>query len=355
MCLVFVLKFTHINNKTDSLRKLFLFFFLTCLTGLYSHAQERKFLFTEQKMGSPFNLVLVTDDSLKAAMLARECFALVDTLNSLFSDYDSTSELSRLNASAGKNPMMVSSRLWNLLISSGRAWQLSNHSFDITIGPLSRLWRKARKAKSFPDSLQVREQKKLVGFQQLRLNPADRSVYLPQRGMLLDLGGIAKGYVAQEVVNYLTAKGITRSLADAGGDMVMSQAPPNSRGWTIGVNIPETTDELLPKRLLLQNKAVATSGDAYQYIEHQGKKHSHIADPRTGYGITSQRNVTVIADNGALADWLATACSILSVKQAKELAIRMKAEVLITEIQNNQIIYQQTAGFGKYWKRAERL
>jgi len=333
------------------LRKLFLFFFFTCLTGLLTHAQERKFLFTENKMGSPFNLVLVTDDSLKAATLARACFDLVDTLNSLFSDYDSTSELSRLNSKAGKEPMIVSSRLWNLLISSGQAWLESSHAFDITIGPLSRLWRKARKAKRFPDSLQVAQKKALVGFQQLQLNPADHSVYLPQQDMLLDLGGIAKGYAAQAVVNYLTRKGIKQSLVDAGGDMVMTQPPPNSRGWTIGVNVPETTDDLLPQKLLLQNKAVATSGDAYQFIEHKGKKYSHIADPRTGYGISSQRNVTVIADNGAVADWLATACSILPIKEAMQLAKKMKAELLITELRNKQVLYYDSPGFKRYWKR----
>lgn len=333
------------------MRQLFLFFFLTCLSGLFTHAQERKFLFSEPKMGSPFNLLLVTDDSLKAVRLARECFALVDTLNSLFSDYDSTSELSRLNAKAGKEPMIVSSRLWNLLIDSRQAWLQSKHAFDITIGPLSRLWRKARKAKIFPDSAEVIQQKALVGFQQLQLNPADHSVYLPKKDMQLDLGGIAKGYAAQEVVNYLTRKGITQSLADAGGDMVMSHPPPNTLGWTIGVNVPETTDDLLPKKLLLQNKSVATSGDAYQYIEHNGKRYSHIADPRTGYGISSQRNVTVIADNGALADWLATACSILSIKEAMQLAKKMKAELLITELRNRKVIYYDSPGFKRYWKR----
>jgi thiamine biosynthesis lipoprotein len=346
-----VLKFTDNSNKTDTLRQLFLFFFLTCLSGLFTHAQERKFLFSEPKMGSPFNLVLVTDDSLKAVRLARECFALVDTLNSLFSDYDSTSELSRLNTRAGKEPMIVSSRLWNLLICSRQAWVYSKHAFDITIGPLSRLWRKARKAKIFPDSSEVIQQKALVGFQQLQLNPADHSLYLPKKGMQLDLGGIAKGYAAQEVVNYLTRKGITHALADAGGDMVMSQPPPNSRGWTIGVNVPETTDDLLPKKLLLQNKAVATSGDAYQYIEHKGKRYSHIADPRTGYGISSQRNVTVIADNGALADWLATACSILPIKEAMQLAKKTGSEVMITVLKNNKVQYFTSKGFQRFWKR----
>lgn len=333
------------------MRKLFLFFFLACLTGFLPHAQERKFLFTEQKMGSPFNLLLVTDDSLKAVTLARECFALVDTINSLFSDYDSTSELSRLNAKAGKEPMIVSSRLWNLLISSRQAWLQSKHSFDITIGPLSRLWRKARKEKIFPNSWEVAQRKALVGFQLLQLNPVTHSVYLPKKGMLLDLGGIAKGYAAQEVVNYLTSKGITRSLADAGGDMAMSLPPPNSRGWTIGVNVPETTDDLLPQKLLLQNKAVATSGDAYQFIEHKGKRYSHIADPRTGYGITSQRNVTVIADDGALADWLATACSILSIKEAIQLSEKTGSDIMITVMKNGKVQYFTSKGFERFWKR----
>ena len=105
-------------------------------------------------------------------------------------------------------------------------------------------------------------------------------------------------------------------MADASGDIVMSDAPPGKNGWTIGINLPENENELWDKKLELKNFAVSTSGDIYRYTIHNGKKYSHIIDPRTGYGVTSQRNVTVIAKDGATADWLATACSILPIKKA---------------------------------------
>lgn len=333
------------------MQKQIFFFFSTLLLTGQLHAQARKFHFTQQKMGSAFNLVLVSDDSAKAASLATECFSLVDSLNRIFSDYDSSSELSRLNAQAGKTARPVSSRLWKIILQSREAYLQSAHAFDITVGPLSRLWRKTRKEKKIPDSLSVVQARELVGFQHVRMNPSDSSVLLAKTGMQLDLGGIAKGYAAQELIRFLQARGIHQALLDAGGDMAMSQAPPGTHGWTIAINLPEKTDALLPRRLLLQNKAVATSGDAYQYMEYKGKKYSHIVDPRTGYGITSQRNVTVIADDGALADWLATACSILSIPEAKKLAVRKRAELLITELRNNRIVYHATRGFGRYWKQ----
>ena len=258
-------------------------------------------------MGSPFNIIIVTHDSGRAAGLANKCFALIDSFNILFSDYDPQSELNQVNNSAGKTAIKVSPGLMDIILLSKKAWQNSRHSFDITIGPLSQLWRGARKQKIFPDSSVIATTRKLVDFSQIVIDTLQQTVQLTKAGMRLDLGGIAKGYIAQKVIDFLRKQGISKALADAGGDMAMSSSANNSKGWVIGVNIPETTDDLLPRHLILQNIAVATSGDAYQYIEHNGKKYSHIIDPRTGYGIQSQRNVTVIAANGTDADWLAYA------------------------------------------------
>jgi len=168
--------------------------------------------------------------------------------------------------------------------------------------------------------------------------------------MQLDFGGIGKGYIAQNVVDFLNTQGIPESLVDAGGDIVLGNAPWDKKGWTVGVNQPEKADDLLPEKLQLHNLSVATSGDVYQFIEHNGKKYSHIIDPATGYGVTSLRNVTVISNDGALADWLATACSILPINQAKKLANTMHAELLITELINNRIQPYTTKGFAQYWK-----
>ncbi len=340
-------RYTH---KTTRLRRYLAFILLSLLTVSSCYAQQRKFHFVENKMGSPFNLILVHTDSFQAVQLAKECFMLIDSFNHIFSDYDSTSELSRLCAQADNRYQTASPALWDILVQSKKAWQQSKGAFDITVSPLSRLWRRMRRENRFPDSSEVLMQKKRVGFGLLTIDTLQHRIRFNKQSMQLDLGGIAKGYVAQAVIDYLATKGVHSALADAGGDMAMSGSPPGTKGWIVGVNVPETTDELLTTKLLLHNMAVATSGDAYQFIEHNGRKYSHIIDPRTGYGISSQRNVTVIAKDGATADWLATACSIASIIEAKQLVKKMGAELLITEIRNNRVVYYDTPGFGRYWK-----
>jgi thiamine biosynthesis lipoprotein len=315
-------------------------------------AQSKKFIYTETKMGSPFNLILVSTDSNQANTLAQKCFQLIDSLNHIFSNYDSSSELSIINASAGLRPIKMSSAMFDLVKQSKHAYEESSGTYDITIGPLSALWRKARKWKQFPSTPIIVASKKLVGFNQLKINTIAQTIFLPHVGMQLDFGGIAKGYIAQWVIDYLAQNGIHQALADAGGDIVMSGNPLDNKGWLIGINLPETTDDLLTKKLLLQNSAVATSGDVYQSFEHKGIKYSHIIDPRTGYGVTNLRNVTIIAKHGATADWLATACSILPIKEAKKMAAANKAALLITTIQNGKLHFESTPNFKKYWQAA---
>lgn len=331
--------------------KLILVFLLLCPV-INLTAQQYRFSFMQPKMGSPFTIIFYADDSLKASTLAQQCFSLVDSFVFIFSDYIDSSELMKLNASAGPaaNPFKVSPSLFDILVQSKFAYQQSEGTCDITVGPLVKLWRKARKTKQFPADDTVQAMRKLVGFDKVNIDTLNKTAGLSIAGMSLDLGGIAQGYIAQKVLNFLTGQQITRALINVSGDIVMSGAPPNTNGWTVGVNVPETTDELLPKILLLHNKAITTSGDAYQFIEHKGKRYSHIVNPGTGYGITTQKNVTVIACDGTMADWLTKACSILPIKKAKRLAKKLGAEVLITQMKKGRIRYYATKGFAVYWK-----
>jgi thiamine biosynthesis lipoprotein len=330
----------------------FLYILCSVLYTIHGNAQERKFSFTMPKMGSPFGIVISAGDSAQAAAAATKAFLLVDSLNGIFSDYDSTSELSRLSKTAGSGRYCkVSGKLWELMLIAQKAWQKSSGAFDITVGPLSLLWRKARKEHRFPGETEIKNARDLVGFDKIILRPGDSSVLLTRKGMRLDMGGIAKGYIARQIAAFLASQGMQHSLVDAGGDMAMNKAPGKTNGWKIGINVPETTDELLPQKLLLENMAVATSGDIYQYMEHGGKKYSHIIDPRTGYGITAQRNVTVLARDGADADWLATACSILPVTEAIALAQRMEAEVLINEVTHGKTRSYFSKGFRNFMEK----
>jgi thiamine biosynthesis lipoprotein len=314
-------------------------------------AQERKFHFVQNKMGSPFNLIIVSSDSLKAMQFSISCFSLIDSFSHIFSDYDSTSELSKLSINAGNGFQSCSPALWDLLLISRQAYEKSLQSFDISIGSLSSLWRSKIKRRQFPDSATVISTKENVGLEKILWNDSLHQIWIPNKNMHLDVGGIAKGYIAQKVIDYLHKYGIDAALADAGGDISMGKAAPGTSGWIVGVNVPETTDDLMSRKLLLTNCSVATSGDAYQYMEHEGLKYSHIIDPRTGYGVSYQRNVTVIAKDGATADWLATACSILSIEDSKKICNKMQAELFISSIENGTLLIYQTKGFKQYWEK----
>jgi FAD:protein FMN transferase len=247
------------------------FFLMLMLNGA---AQQQRFSFTEQKMGAPFTIVFYSSDSVKATQLARQCFSLVDSFVLIFSDYLDSSELSRLTTAAGKElqPIPVSPALLEILLLSKTAFEKCGGTFDITIGPLSKLWRAARKTNQFPSDESVQAAKRLVGFNNLRIDTLHKTVLFLQSGIQLDLGGIAQGYIAQKVMDFLQARQVTNALVNASGDIVASGPPPGLPGWTVGVNMPQHNKDLLEKKLLLQHKAVTTSGDLYQYMEHGGKK-----------------------------------------------------------------------------------
>jgi FAD:protein FMN transferase len=320
---------------------------LALLTNTEVLAQQR-FKFSEPKMGSNFEIIFYANDSTIANGIASESFRLVDSLTLVFSDYLDSSELNKLSASAGTgSSVKLSQPLYEVLLISRRAWHDSNGAFDITIGPLSRLWRKGRKANQFPSKQEIENAKARTGFDKIELDTGSATARLTTTNMQLDLGGIAQGYIAQAVAEFLLSKRINSALVNVSGDIVCTNAPPEKKEWAVGVNIPTSGQMLIDKNLLLKNKAVSTSGDVYQYVDHDGKKYSHVIDPRTGYGVTTRRNVTVVANDGATADWLSTACCILSKRKARKLVKKYDSELLITDMRKGKLKSFSTKGFWK--------
>ncbi len=303
-------------------------------------------------MGSPFTISIFANDSAKAAQAAESAFHCADSLNAIFSDYIDSSELNRLNATSGENRYVpVSAALFDILQYSLAAAKISGGSFDISMGPVVKLWRKARKEKVMPDRDSLKNAMNKVGYQYIHLNMNQRSVWLEKKGMLLDLGGLGKGYVAQAALHVIQSKGFKSAMVNAGGNLAIGEASPGRKGWRIGITVPEEKDDLMPRLLLLKNTSVATSGDIYQHLDINGKRYSHIIDPKTGLGITSQRNVTVIAKDGAISDWLATACSILSEKKSFKLIKKFPgAALLISEIKDGKLIKKSSPNFKNYFE-----
>jgi len=322
-------------------------------TGSQTNLPElKRFRFTENKMGSPFHLIFYYTDSVEAAAIAKECFSIVDSLNDVFSDYSSTSEVGHL-AQQLPGPYIISGELLSMIIQSKQAWKKSRKTFDVTMGSVTQLWRKKRKENMFPADSEIKKAKRTTGFENVVINPQEKTITFKKPGIRFDFGGIVKGYAAQKIIGFLKTKNINIALADAGGDIAMSDSPPGKLGWMVSINLPEQENKTWDKKLIVKNCAVATSGDAYNFITHNGKRYSHIIDPRTGYGVTSQRNVTVIAKDGTTADWLATACSILSIRQALDLAKKENAALFIATLKNEKIMIHKTENFGDYFEKIE--
>jgi FAD:protein FMN transferase len=262
-------------------------------------------------MGVEFEVVLYARDRAAADKALAAAFERISALDRIMSDYDAASELSRLSATAPtKEPVVLSADLWAVLAFAQDVSKQSAGAFDVTAGPLTKLWRRARRQKELPTDEQIARALAAVGYKQLQLDGQLHTAKLLKPDMRLDLGGIAKGYAADEALASMGKVGIERALVRASGDIAVSQPPPGEKGWKVGI-APLDPDQTPSRFVLLANQAISTSGDARQYLVVDGKRYSHIIDPRNGWGIEGRRSVSVIARRGIEADALATAVSVL--------------------------------------------
>ncbi len=264
-----------------------------------------RFEFAEPHMGTTIRLVLYAPDQGTASRWAEHSFSTFQRLDSLFSDYRADSEISALAASAGSGGAMpVSAELIEVL-TLAQDWNARTEgAFDVTVGSMTQLWRWAIRRGELPDEGRLQGAREQVDASALRLDLTAGTASLALSGMSLDLGGIAKGYTAQRVLDALREGGIVHAMIDAGGDLVLGAAPPGEPGWR--VEFPDGQIHYLA------DLAVAASGDRYQYLDVGGVRYSHILDPMTGLGIQDAPTVVVVAADGATADVLASALTVLA-------------------------------------------
>jgi thiamine biosynthesis lipoprotein len=255
-------------------------------------------------MGMAVRMVLYAPEESVARRAARAGFDRIAGLEDVFSDYRSGSELRQLGRRAGLNGWTpVSQPLFLVLRVARTVAAASDGAFDPTIGPLVALWRSSRQSGRLPAAPALDSARALVGWRQLELDTTGAAVRLRRTGLNLDLGGVAKGYILGEALAELRRQGITGALIEAGGDIMAGDPPPGRAGWDIAVEGADPG--------LLANTAIATSGTGEQFVEIDGVRYAHIVDPRTGLGLTTPRQATVIGPDPATADALATALVVL--------------------------------------------
>lgn len=274
--------------------------------------QLQRFEFEQAQMGLPFRIVLYAETQAIADAAARAAFARVAELNHIFSDYEDNSELTLLSRTAGSGRAVpVSDELWRLLGVAQAMSRRSDGAFDITVGPLVQVWRRARRQRELPTPEIIAEAKARVGWQKVVLDSRGRTAKLLVPGMRLDFGSIAKGRALDEALRVLRAHGITRALVTGSGDMAIGDPPPDRTGWRIEL-APLDAPGAPPTRFLsLRNCGFATSGDLFQHVELGGKRYSHIVDPRTGLAMTDHSLVTVIARDCVTANSLSTTTCVV--------------------------------------------
>lgn len=257
-------------------------------------------------------MVLYAVDEQSATKAAGEAFDRIARLNAIMSDYETDSELNELSRASGQGrEVHVSDDLWHVIEKSQELAKRSSGAFDITVGPCVSLWRRARRVKEMPDPVRLAEALQAVGYDKVVLNARRQTVLLKREGMKLDLGGIAKGYAVDEAMEVLKNHGIKHALVGGVGDISVSAPPPGQRGWRISIVDFDGPGFLTNRAVMLKNCAISTSGDSAQRLEINGRRYSHVLDPRTGIGLTDHSLVTVIAADSITADSFAKVVGVL--------------------------------------------
>ena len=314
-----------------------LFYFHSFLTA------QTRFEYTHQQMGTQIGLVFYYNDQLKADSIAQLVFKRIDVLNGILSNYLPQSEINLLSKRPYKN-VVVSEDLFRLLDFSADISQKTNGAFDITLGTLIEQWRRARQSKQLPSIEELDVALKKTGYVNLEF-PKDNTVKLTKEGLQLDVGGIGKGFTADEAINLLRNHGVTAALIDMGGDITVSDAPPEKDSWVLGFSYFDKNGEEAFKKVKLKNQAVATSGDLFQYVLIDGKRYSHIIDPKSGMALSNNIQVTTIAPNGTMADAYASALSVLGIEKGKEI-VRETTNLEVFMVEDTPGKFQQWNSLG---------
>ncbi|MBX3441439.1 MAG: FAD:protein FMN transferase [Planctomyces sp.] len=327
-----------------------------CGLGPAAEPETARYEFEQIRFAAPVRLAFYAPSEPLANQLAEDVFRRLKEFDRIMSDYDPDSELSQLCENSGPGrPVRVSDELW-AVIQASQAWsEATDGQFDISLAPSVRLWRIARRKQALPTDEERREALAKSGWRSIVLDPDQQTVELRKPGMRLDLGGIAQGYAADEAMRILKAGGIVSAMVDVSGDICVSAPPPGTGGWRIAIESPLGPDSPEGARvLLLRNAAVSTSGAAYQFVEIEGVRYSHIIDPATGLGMTAACTVTVIAPDALTADGIDTAlCLQGSERGLRTVAAHPGIEAMFSTLIDGRLEVVESPGFARWIAPAE--
>lgn len=297
------------------MKKIFIFFITSMFVSCYQIESPR----TEKLLGTVCSVNAYSDGTKK---LYDELFNRLRKINSEFNIYSAESELSKVNSNAGEQAVEVSEDVFYLVKKSLEYYQLSEGAFNIAVGPLVKLWGINSQNNFAPENLpkeaEIRNALNLINPKNIDLIPSGSSnekskIFLKEKGMKLDLGGIVKGYATDELVKILKNNNVKKAIIDLGGNVFLYGEKFKGKKWNVGIKNPH--DKLGQAALILSvdgNKTVVTSGKYERFFEKDGKQFHHILDPKIGRPVESSlASVTIISDSSCYADALSTSAFVL--------------------------------------------
>ena len=259
-------------------------------------------------MGTKVEIIAEGKDRESLEKAINQGFKEIERLEAKLSRYREDSTISRINRSAGISPVQVDAEVFALIEKAVEVCGDSNGAFDPTILPVLSLWKFTEKDAVLPDEEEIKQRLSLVDCRKIILKKGENLVFLPEPGMGIDLGGIAKGYAADRTAEVLKKNGVRSGIVNAGGNLTVFGG--KGRGTAIGVQDPRDRDKVLAK-IYLKDSAVSTSGDYERFFIFRGIRYSHIIDPKNGYPARGEESVTVISQDGTLTDARSTALFVL--------------------------------------------
>lgn len=288
------------------------------LVSLPCHAEEL-FVRSKPAMGSVFTIYLYARDETQASTAFEAAFDEVERLEEALSNYRESSELSRINRLADSQLVTTDPEVFGLLQTSLDYSNKTAGGFDITVGPLMKAWGFFRASGHYPSQSELDSARGRIGWQNVQLDPVNRTVHFAKQGMELDLGAIGKGYTVDRMVNVLREAGIQSALVDAGSSTLYALgAPPGKKGWIVRVPRPGRRDQTV-STVLLRDASLSTSGSYEKFFRLNGHVYCHILNPHTGRPVEGMLQTSVVARDGTTTDALSTSMFVVGPQAGKTL------------------------------------
>jgi FAD:protein FMN transferase len=304
---------------------------LSLLTLVFGCSEHRTVQKTETIMGTQVSITVVASDRDQGKAAIEAGMAEVRRFDEMMSLYKDSSEITKINLAAGKRPVRVSPEMIEVVELAAEISRRSGGVFDVTIGPLVVLWQMRLKEGKVPTDDEIAGVRRLVNFRNIVIDKKASTLFLKNRGMIMDLGGM-KGYIADQVAGLLKRRGVRNALIALAGDIWALGHREDGKPWKIGVQHPREKDKTLAI-LELSDRYICTSGDYERFVIKEKKRYHHIIDPRTGKPSTGVISVTLVGERGALIDPLAKVPFILGAEKGLVLVRKYGAEAIIVDDQ----------------------